>query len=289
MPKDSALGIISENLTEAQSALESGRVMKNAHVCELAYALRDQFGDPEYIKGVVEKAALEPADLAVFAMDLAKYVDKDHESLPFFAYTDVSLEPMTAYFRNSISDMAFSVFSREIKELRAVYYGSFSACAEDVSSGISDCCMLPIYDFSDGEMWSVRRLMEKHDLSIVMTVDLPTSFEASNFVRFALLSREPQMPKDANMLRVTAFFRDPSELTSFLDGCRAIGKRDPHALTALGAHADPPLPDLKAEDGRKAAYPLAKRRIDRKRKLHHKIPFLVDFMVLSGAPRGLRP
>lgn len=244
MPKDSALGIISENLTEAQSALESGRVMKNAHVCELAYALRDQFGDPEYIKGVVEKAALEPADLAVFAMDLAKYVDKDHESLPFFAYTDVSLEPMTAYFRNSISDMAFSVFSREIKELRAVYYGSFSACAEDVSSGISDCCMLPIYDFSDGEMWSVRRLMEKHDLSIVMTVDLPTSFEASNFVRFALLSREPQMPKDANMLRVTAFFRDPSELTSFLDGCRAIGAVLSNAVSVPVSFYDTPAFDI---------------------------------------------
>lgn len=220
---DSALGIIGENLCEAHGVLQDAQTIKNAHVCELAFALRDQFSDPEYVRSVIERSDLAPSDLAVFAMEYAKYVDKDHESLPFFAYTDVSREPMTAYFRNSISDMAFSVFSREIRELRAVYYGSFSACAEDVSSGISDCCMLPIYDFTDGEMWSVRRLMEKHDLSIVMTVDLPTSYEATNHVRFALLSREPQMPKDANMLRVTAFFEDPSELTPFLDGCRAIG------------------------------------------------------------------
>ena len=226
MPKDvvhSALGIIGENLTEANNAFANAQTMKKAHVCELAYALRDEFGDPEYVKSVIERSDLEPSDLAAFAIEYAKYVDKDHESLPFFAFTDVDPEPMTAYFRNSISDMAFSVFSREIRELRAVYYDSFSACAEDVSSGISDCCMLPIYDFSDGEMWSVRRLIEKHDLSIVMTVDLPTSYEAANHVRFALLSREPQTPKDANMLRVTAFFEDPSELTPFLDGCRAIG------------------------------------------------------------------
>ncbi len=247
MPKksaDSALSVISENLAEANDALQGSHIMKKAHVIELANALSDQLEDPEYVKSVISKADLSPIDLAVFAIEFSKYVEKDDESLPFFAFTEVSKDPMTAYFRNPISDMAFNVFSKEIKELRAVYYDSFSACAEDVSSGISDCCMLPIYDYSDGEMWSVRRLIEKHDLSIVMTVDLPTSHEATNFVRFALLSQEQQSPRNADMLRVTAFFEDPSELSPFLEGCRFIGAKLLSAVSVPVSFYDSPAFDI---------------------------------------------
>ena len=174
---DNAISIICENISEASDALETSKIMKKAHICELASALKDHFADPEHIRSVLSQNKLSPIDCADFALELSKYVDHNHESLPFYSFSEVSSDPMTAYFRNSISDLAFRKFSAELSDLRAVYYGSFSACAEDVSSGISDCCMLPIYDYSDAEMWSVRRLMEKHDLFIVMTIDLPTSYD----------------------------------------------------------------------------------------------------------------
>jgi len=259
MPKTSGeniLSVINENITEANRALDISKTLKDAHVFELAYALKDHFNDPEYIRDVLSSADLSPDECAEFAVEFSKYVDKNHESLPFFSFTEVMDDPMTAYFRNSISDLAFSIFSRELRELRAVYYGSFSACAEDVSSGISDCCMLPIYDYSDGQMWSVRRLMEKHDLSIVMTLDLPTSYEGTNYVRFALLSRESRSAKDANMLRVTAFFEDPTELAPFLNGCLAIGATLENAVFVPTSFYDTPAIDIDFKVPKQCFHPL---------------------------------
>lgn len=226
MPKkstDAALSVIKENLSEANDQLQSALITKKAHILELANTLQSYRSDPEYIRDVINREELDAYDLAFFSVEFSKYVPKDDESFVFYAFTKAQKDPLVAYFRNSISDLAFSIFSREVSDLRAVYYDSFSACAEDVSFGISDWCMLPIYDFSDGEMWSVRRLIDKHDLSIVMTVDLPTSYQATNYVRFALLSQDQKYPQNANMLRVTAFFDTPSMLTPFLDSCRYIG------------------------------------------------------------------
>lgn len=259
MPKKSGentLGIIKENINEANRSKDISQTLKNAHICELAFALKDHFGDSEYIKSILSQDRLSVGECALFAVEFSKYVDKNHESLPFFSFTEVADDPMTAYFRNSLSDLAFRAFSKELTELRAVYYGSFSACAEDVSSGISDCCMLPIYDYSDGEMWSVRRLMEKHDLSIVMTLDLPTTSDESNFVRFALLSRESWSAKDADMLRVTAFFDDQTELAPFLEGCFAIGATLEGAVTVPSSFYDTQAIDIDFNVPKECFHPL---------------------------------
>ena len=82
-------------------------------------------------------------------------------------------------------------------------------------------------------MWSVRRLIDKHELSLVMTLDLPTSADERNHVRFALLSRELHTYPKADRLRITAFFDDLSEMPEFLEGCTGLG------ATALSISALP--------------------------------------------------
>ena len=215
--------VAKENLLEIKGHLEDLGIISEAHLRELADVLALEYVDHFRVDKIIENFSLDSRERAILSMAISKALDLSVDLLPFDDVQSPPAEPMTAYFRNSISDLAFSIFSREIKDLRATYLDSLFACSEDVYSGTSDFCMLPILDYNDGDMWSVRRLIDKHELSIVMTLDLPTSSDESNFVRFALLSRELHAYKGADRLRVTALFNDASELSGFIDGCCELG------------------------------------------------------------------
>ena len=224
--------VAKENLFEVKEHLNDLCVMSDAHLRELAQALESEYVDHGQVERLLCDVSTSYLEKATLAKVISDFSDLSSDLLPFDDVEDPPAEPMTAYFRNSISDLAFSIFSREIKELRATYFGSLFACSEDVYSGTSDFCMLPVSDYTDGDMWSVRRLIDKHGLSFVMTLDLPTSADESNYVRFAVLSTELHAYPGADRLRITAFFDDPSELSGFVDGCCALGAR-PLTLSAL--------------------------------------------------------
>lgn len=71
-----------------------------------------------------------------------------------------------AYFRNVYTDIAYSKFSQAALVDTASYHQTFASACEDVASGISEYCIMPIYSSLDGDISSFYKLADRYDLKI---------------------------------------------------------------------------------------------------------------------------
>lgn len=71
-----------------------------------------------------------------------------------------------AFSESYVLTSAFEEFKKSNKNLSPSYVRSFSDACEDVSSGVSDWCILPIENSRDGALISVYNLIERFELCI---------------------------------------------------------------------------------------------------------------------------
>ena len=93
-----------------------------------------------------------------------------------------------SYQKNNYTEQAFRCFSDWLGEARAAYAHSFSSVCEDVYNGISQYCILPIRNSSEGRLVSFARLIAQYDLKIAATCDVRVGED--KITRFALLQRD---------------------------------------------------------------------------------------------------
>ncbi len=92
-----------------------------------------------------------------------------------------------SYQKNNYTEKAFQRFSALLGEAKAAYAHSFPSVCEDVYNGISEYCILPIENSTEGRLVSFTRLISQFDLKIVATCDVRSGEDKTT--RFALLRR----------------------------------------------------------------------------------------------------
>ncbi len=93
-----------------------------------------------------------------------------------------------AYVKNNFTDSAYLSFSRSSPAFRCAYFDSFDAICEDVHSGESEFCILPIETSSDGKLLSFYSMIDRYEFKIVATCIVEHK-DGSKFTKFALLGR----------------------------------------------------------------------------------------------------
>ena len=130
--------------------------------------------------------------------------------------------PKIAYLQNTFSDRAYMNFSSRFERVSAVYYPGFSEICEEVYNGGCTYAMLPVYNSSNGQLVSFRRLILKYDLKISLVTDIETPDESS--MRFALLQKgiDSTMMKNRSCLDLFMVL-DSCDYAPFLSACHELG------------------------------------------------------------------
>jgi len=92
-----------------------------------------------------------------------------------------------ACMRNSYTDTAYAIFSRQLKDPTVMYSTDFINVCEDVYYSRANLCILPIENSTDGNLVSFRNLINKYELKTVMTCSVDTTY--NNYTKFALLKK----------------------------------------------------------------------------------------------------
>lgn len=92
-----------------------------------------------------------------------------------------------SYQRNNYTDLAYDRFSGFLHAPRASYANGFSSVCEEVYNGLSEYCILPIENSSEGPLNSFSNLIEQYSLKITATCEINTG--ENRITRFALLRK----------------------------------------------------------------------------------------------------
>ncbi len=106
----------------------------------------------------------------------------DNEELPEDARDRI------AYQRNSYADSAYLIFAEQLTSPRVLYSHNFQTVCEEVYNQNCEYCILPLENSTEGPLNSFFRLIERFELKIAATCDIPTT-DGSRTTKFALLRR----------------------------------------------------------------------------------------------------
>lgn len=101
------------------------------------------------------------------------------------------------YQKSNYADDAYLRFAKVIPDARARNAHSFQLAANEVARGRCEYCILPVENSAEGPLSSFARLIDRYDLKIVATYDVPTG-DGNRYTRFALLRRDLVIPAVIN-------------------------------------------------------------------------------------------
>ncbi len=206
--------IILSNLEEVFLRSLQNREQELAHLKELAAEIAADFADnASFLESLAEHRlplpaiTAETADVKIPKEFLLSASTRQRillcsalrELLPapqslwqeFFFPTNEEPDPASfhriSYQKNSYTDLAFDRFSRFLHDPRAAYTHSFSSVCEDVYNGLSEYCILPIENSSEGRLNSFSNLIEQYGLKISATCEISTGDD--RITKFALLRK----------------------------------------------------------------------------------------------------
>lgn len=107
-------------------------------------------------------------------------------------------ESKISYFKNSYADEAYITFSEKLENTRSVNAASFAESCENVCTGRSEYCILPIENTKDGKLATFYSLIYKYELKIAATCSVDFNDEGNSTV-FALLQRSTRSIWDNSM------------------------------------------------------------------------------------------
>lgn len=105
-----------------------------------------------------------------------------------FPLPETQNENRIAYVGNRYSEEAWRIFSSHFPGAGPHIYNSFADMCGDTASGITDACIIPVENTSDGKLLSFYSLIERHDLKIAALCDI-TNEDDTKRTRYALLRR----------------------------------------------------------------------------------------------------
>ncbi|MBQ9773681.1 MAG: hypothetical protein IJW30_03365 [Clostridia bacterium] len=208
--------IIAANLREGAERFDALHVQELAHLRELATQILSTVPLSELLQALPDHRppaasptqdaqALAPALSArlcglhathrsvMLALMLSHLLRQD-KALPtgmFFTDTETVLPEAShkiIYQKSSYTDEAYLTLSSLLTNPQAVYAHSFPASCEAVYNGACEYCILPIENAVEGQLNAFARLIDRYELKIAATCEIPES-SAARSTRFALLRR----------------------------------------------------------------------------------------------------
>ena len=249
---DTLNAVINENFalldTEASSALErrlaglrdramlialDGPILPGETAAEEFHALFAGTKLPDGIPDVTADYldARNRAELLSDKLTVCKFLadelsKRPNDTLTILLGEEVSIRsPRIAYFQNAYADAAFRIFSDAMDQPSVVYMPDFTAVCEEVYYGRADLCMLPLDSSRDAKLISFYRLIDKYELSPVMSCDV-TSPDGSVTTRYALLRRGIGLPETLDDSIFFEFTLVPDEDAALCDVLEAARECD---------------------------------------------------------------
>ncbi len=177
----------------------------------------------EYVKGVFNKI------ISYDRIKSAEILSKKDGKFSVLEHNEENEDSKVVYLKNSLADIAYSTFSKVIKNARVVYAESFSEVCEQVYYSRIPYCILPLENSDDGRMASFANLIRKYDLKIVMTCNVESAVE--KVTKFALLKREfsifhcPDTMNDGDYLEIELNLGTNGSLHNVLEAANMFGYR----------------------------------------------------------------
>ncbi|MCL2518481.1 MAG: hypothetical protein FWF15_07970 [Oscillospiraceae bacterium] len=215
--KGNQVEIIENNLADISRQQASLRERRLAHICDRAKYLGGQFSDKLFFTSDAFREIYNEVNSTIFAEDVPEFnvkatTDLMNETdnfdkiylcrklIELYSDLDINLifgggekNDRIAYLRNSYTDTAYEIFSREIEDATVTYCADFNAVCEDVYYSRSGMCILPTENSTDGNLMRFRNLIKKYDLKIVMTCAVEAAQES--VTKFALLKKNVEYIK----------------------------------------------------------------------------------------------
>ena len=262
--------VIAANLCECDARLDRICEQEAAHLYELAAELAaDSAINPDFFASLrdhrPQKAPLAADTLSqnapllgahrsvlsvwqsvTLCRELCRLLSKERRLRPEDFFGEIEELPDTAlgrvvYQRNGYADAAYLRFAERISSPRALYAHSFSAVCDQIYNGSCEFGILPVESSADGPLNSVLALIDRYELTVAATLDVPTN-DGSRTTRFALLRRDllPLFEEGEQELCFEfSIVSDPSvsiaELLFAADFCRLTLLRSDTRRTADGS------------------------------------------------------
>lgn len=144
-----------------------------------------------------------------------------------FSKNDDDFISTVVYLKNPLSDIAYSVFSKILKDARVLYEESFVAVCEAVYYNRAPYCILPIENYEDGRLTGFINMIRKYELKIVLTCNVESA--NGKITKFALLQREiakidcNKKISDGQYLEISFRFGEQSRLHEILAAAMFFG------------------------------------------------------------------
>ncbi len=128
-----------------------------------------------------------------------------------------------AFLRNRQTFRAFECFAKILGGVSVLYESNFQSACEAVESGESTYAIIPIHSTADGRLNSFYRMIEQHELSIILTCDVDSE-DGDSATTFALVYRD-RICLDAGEPRLECkiTFDDLSLLSDITDAASYFG------------------------------------------------------------------
>jgi hypothetical protein len=195
------LEIISEGVRRAIFKGDGSQKTAFLYMDELARAIAEHCEDTDaFIEGSREAlhrifengvpVSAKTELLTVFCRRAVLHLAKFGRSIGLsdFFEGEASLGTRIAYVKNAVSDDAYRVFSRVIKDASVTYSGSFAQACEDVYYGRVAYCILPYETSDEGVLSGFMKLIRKYELYPHYVC---VCGGEKNATRLALLGRSP--------------------------------------------------------------------------------------------------
>ena len=98
-------------------------------------------------------------------------------------------ETKISLIRNAGSDRAFEIFAAKLHGVGAEYAETFADACASVSERHTKYAIIPLGSLLDGRLDGLYRMMEKYDLSIIMSCRVTS--DDGNVTRYALAGKDP--------------------------------------------------------------------------------------------------
>jgi prephenate dehydratase len=123
-------------------------------------------------------------------------IPKEKAPRPDFLFHDSEEEILSEnaknrviYQKSSYTDSAYLRFASLLKSCRAAYAQNVTSVCHDVYNGVSEYCILPIENSTEGLLNSFAALIVRYELKIIAVCDI-SSTDGSKTTRFALLRKQ---------------------------------------------------------------------------------------------------
>ncbi len=128
-----------------------------------------------------------------------------------------------AFLRNRQAFRAFECFAKTLGGVSVLYENNFQSACEAVEMGEATYAIIPVYSTSDGRLGSFYRMIEKYELSIVLTCDIDSD-DGESMTTFALVYRDRiTLAAGAPKMECKITFDDLSALSDVMDAAYYYG------------------------------------------------------------------